>query len=424
MKPQIIKSETGPAWTGAEKWLFRWVFGFVVLFMLTLPFPHPLIPDLPGLFAPVFERLAAFTGHNIFGISRPFVSRLISDSTGLYLHVFNLLVISIIIAFIWGRADRKTLSYHRLLYWFRVIAAYYLAYFMLVYGFNKVFKWQFYLPEPNTLYTTVGESYRDILYWSTMGTSHSYNVFLGGAELVAALLLFFKRSRLAGALFAAALMLNILMINLSFNINVKLFSSFLLVLCMVLIVPELRRLARFFFQRREQTGRMPWEPVYARKQTKRVYLVVKTILLCWLLASTLFVYVKTGNYNDDLDPRPPFHGAWEVTNFIKNNDTLPPLLTDQTRWKRVFIHRKGYLIIQGMNDGMQDFKLITDTIQKRWLAEDEAGKQHLDIRYEIVSDSLMKLFTIIGGDSIQADIQLMDWRKLPVMKKEFEFSVD
>ncbi|MBL0334556.1 MAG: hypothetical protein IPP73_04285 [Chitinophagaceae bacterium] len=94
------------------------------------------------------------------------------------------------------------------------------------------------------------------------------------------------------------------------------------------------------------------------------------------------MYVKTGNYNDDLDPRPPFHGAWEVTNFIRNNDTLPPILTDKTRWKRVFVHRKGYLIIQGMNDGMQDFKLVTDTIQKRWLAEDEAGKEVMDIRYE------------------------------------------
>ena len=113
-------------------------------------------------------------------------------------------------------------------YWTHVLVSNMLAFFLLRYGFDKLFKHQFYLPEPNTLYTPVGLLSKDILFWTSMGTSHSYNVFMGLIEIIPAFLLFFKRTRMLGGLISFAVLLNVLMINIGFDITVKILSSFLL----------------------------------------------------------------------------------------------------------------------------------------------------------------------------------------------------
>ncbi|MBL0144471.1 MAG: hypothetical protein IPP48_00540 [Chitinophagaceae bacterium] len=69
----------------------------------------------------------------------------------------------------------------------------YLIIILLKYGLDKIFKTQFYLPEPNTLFTTVGHLDKDILFWSTMGSSHLYNTITGCIEILAAVLLFLNQ---------------------------------------------------------------------------------------------------------------------------------------------------------------------------------------------------------------------------------------
>src|SRR5205085_9499653 len=105
---------------------------------------------------------------------------------------------------------------------------YYLCLQLLKYGVDKIFKNQFYLPEPNTLFTPAGMLDKDILYWSTMGTSYGYNIFLGSLEIAAALFILIKRTRLIGLLLSLGILINVTEVNFGFDISVKLFSLFLL----------------------------------------------------------------------------------------------------------------------------------------------------------------------------------------------------
>ena len=410
-------------WTNRRKISFRFVMLYVLLFMLTLSFPHPFIPDLPAAIAPFFERIAKWAGDHIFHIQYSYTSKIISDSTGLYIHLLVLLVFSAAITLIWTIIDKRRSSYYMLSYWFRVLVSYYLGFYLLWYGFNKIFKWQFYLPEPNTLFTTVGNSYRDILYWSTMGSSHSYSVFLGIGEILAGLLLFFRRTRLAGSLIGFAIMINVAAINFSFDISVKVFSLFLLLLCIVIAAPHLKRLYVFFFTNQAVTGK-PWEPNYFTKPTKRFYIAGKVLLTSFLLCSLLAIYVRTGNYNDDRAKRPLFHGAYDVTLFVSNNDTLAPLSTDTYRWKRVFIHRRDYFIIQAMNDEMQDYGFLCDTARKEWFIKKEGGEEEATLHYLQTSDSTISLTTQIGNKALKINIQKIDLSKLPLLKQEFNWTID
>src|SRR5688572_919343 len=95
MKPGSNPSSL-PAWSRTKLLVFRFFFVFVLSFILTLSFPHPLIPDLPGWIAPVFERIVKWMGDGLLGLKQPYTSELISDSTGLYIHLLLLAVISMI----------------------------------------------------------------------------------------------------------------------------------------------------------------------------------------------------------------------------------------------------------------------------------------------------------------------------------------
>lgn len=178
-------------------------------------------------------------------ISNPEIT---SDSTTLYYLFFILFILSLIFtaAFFFFEfwKNHKT----QIIKAFQIVLTYYLACIMLKYGLDKIFKVQFYLPEPNILYTPVGMLDKDILFWSTMGTSYSYNIFMGLMEVVPALMLFFNKTRILGLFILSGVLINVAFINFSFDISVKLYSLFLLLICFLLLVPNLKKIILFLHQ--------------------------------------------------------------------------------------------------------------------------------------------------------------------------------
>jgi hypothetical protein len=289
-------------WTKGKRLLLFFILIFLLLFMLTASEPTKYIPNTRYWFDGLSERMIVYAAGYIFRIEYDFVVRILSDSLGLGIHVFNLGIIAFILSLgiDWKVGDRLNCNkiYNLLL----VIIAYYLAFQMLYYGFNKVFKCQFFLPEPNILYTTVGETSKDLLFWTVMGSSYSYTVFGGCLELLAAILLLNKKTRLLGALVCVVIMSNVVAINFCFNISVKFYATFFLLLALLLITPYAKSLY-YFFVRQEFIPTDIGEEIIATKKQKWVKFIVIWVLLFEVLAP----YVLANNFNDDLQERPPLH---------------------------------------------------------------------------------------------------------------------
>lgn len=408
------------SWTFLSKFFFRVNVVFILLFIFSFSFEHEFIPDVGSWFAPFFDRLAAWTGKTFFNFGANTIYEIQSDTTGFYLNALNLLLISLLIAIAWSVADKRRTNYPQVAYWFFVFIRFYLAMQLFSYGFNKIFKWQFYAPEPNTLYTAIGNVPRDFLYWSSMGTSRFYVIFSGIAEIIAAALLLFRRTYIAGAIVSLLVLVNVLMINLGFNVSVKLYSLFLVVLCLVLLIPEGKKLFGFFFFSKPVSLEQK-RPQYSKKAS-RILLLFKTIIIAAIILDPLSLYIRTGNYNDDLDPRPPLHGAYEVKLFVKNHDTLLPLTTDAYRWRRMFVHRRGYLITQQMNDEMRDYGLVVDTVRKKFMIEN--GHLHSFPDYALKNDSTLFLDGEFFGDTLHVEMRKIDLQKLPLLQDEFRWTID
>lgn len=391
---------------------YQTVLLFALLGVLFIPFSFSFNRFHAKITQFLFEDLILFIASHFedIRIANPEIS---SDSTTLYLLVFVLFFVSIILVTLFSQFNFWKNNRQRIEQTIQLVLVYYLSVIMLKYGFDKIFKAQFYLPEPNTLFTPLGLLDKDILYWSMMGTSHLYNVFMGFSEVIPAILLLFSRTRNLGLLILSGVLINVVFINLGFDISVKLYSSFLLFLCFVLLAPSFRSLFHFFVLNKSATLPSVSSQNLIISKAKRV--AFKSALLILFFVESLLPYIRTGHYNDDNTPRNYLHGAYAVDG-IENRDSLA------LKVKRIFIHRQNYFIFQYEDFTMEDFHLEIKPAQRQMILTNYEGEKiYVHYTYFETSQILKLTFVDMGMTLYSTSIP---WRDLPLLQPLFHWTVD
>ncbi|MBL1221846.1 hypothetical protein JET18_13420 [Chryseobacterium sp. L7] len=321
-----------------------------------------------------------------------------SDSLSMLVLVILLLIISV---FITALIKEKHLP--KLLYFSKEIAVLYIAVVLLKYGLDKIFKAQFYLPEPNILYSRFGNLDKDILFWSTMGTSRLYSISMGVFELLAALLILFRITRTLGLLISVGIVINILFINLGFDISVKFFSLILLCMAVFGLKDEWIPLYRFLILKQKIQLQENTEPSV---KLLPVWIFFKTAFVGTSLVMILFPYINSGNYNDDLSERPLLHGAFK--NADKNSDL-----------QYIFFHRNHYVILMDKDEKTRDFHYSSGS--KDHLILEDYGGRKTNVRFSYQKkDSLLTLR--FGTSVIVAREE--NWRKMNALRPLFHSTIE
>ena len=153
-----------------------------------------------------------------------------SDSSSMLVLIIIFLFNSSIFSFI---IKEKTAKH--LLMVIEYLCIIYISIILIKYGVDKILKTQFPVPESNILFTRFGNLDKDILFWSTIGTSKIYNTIIGSIEFITGILLLFRRSQFFGLLLAIISFTQIFIINIGFDISVKFFSFILLLMSIFLV---------------------------------------------------------------------------------------------------------------------------------------------------------------------------------------------
>jgi hypothetical protein len=391
---------------------------FFLLGIIFIPFPFDLFPFQIRVTDFLFGKLIGITAECLFGIMLK-DTKVYSDSVSMYILLLLFFLIAVLIS-LFSRMGRLKIQAGKLSFLVYNMGCYYLVLQLLQYGLDKVFKAQFYLPEPNTLYTPLGQVSKDLLFWSSMGTSYSYTIFTGAAEVVAAVLIIFKRTRLLGLLAGFALLLHISAINFSFDISVKAYSCFLLLLSIYLLIPFINRLYQFFFTQ-ESIAAVTNGSDYPFFKQPFVSVFFKSLFIGLVAVEAFYPYIKSGNFNDDLQQRPFLHGAYEVNTVTVGGDTVARA---SSPFRRFFIHRNGYMIFQNQQEEMQDYQLTYDTSHQLLILKDYQLQETI-LRYNYSSrDSLLSLRYKMNGQDYELTGRQLNWRELPAVKNEFHWTVD
>lgn len=279
------------------------------------------------------------------------------DRLGNYLQVGVIAGMAGLVALLWagwarGRGqERRT---HELV---RIYTRYTLAIAMLHYGWAKVFHVQMLAPGPGRLMEAYGESAPMGLLWTALGYSAGYSFCIGAAEVVAGLLLFFRRSTSLGALLTFGIMLQVALMNFCFDVPVKLYSVHLTLLALWLAGPDLGRLASLLWWRRatdaaviaprsvavfgdaaEATrARLGWRGSLAKAATGLKVLVIGMALFS-AVGGSLNVWHNEQRKSE-------FYGLYRVERIVRDEREIPLLVSDATLWRRVAVDDFGGWLI-------------------------------------------------------------------------------
>lgn len=386
---------------------------FFILSFLFVPFISNGISYQYKITELLFSKPVIFIQDHLFKQS---IKRIDFSSDTISLNILFLLILLISIIITLTISKLKTINI-KFITLSKNISSYYIAFVLLKYGIDKIFKKQFYLPEPNILYSQFGDLTKDTLYWSVMGLSYSYSICLGIIEVLITILILIKRTRKFGLCLAIVALLNIILINFSFDISVKTFSIFLLLACFFTLSSHIKPLFDFFFEKKITTLNNDFTGSNIKKLSIRI---LQYLLITGMIGYTLFPYTSSTSFNDDDADRPLLHGAYEIKDFVISQDTI-----DKTIFpiKRIFIHRNNYIIFQ-LNDGkMIDYFFEINPIKKQLTLQDYKNK-HSIVFYDYIDKTGRLTLKFNNEKKWLIRSNKLDWRALPALQDKIHLTVD
>ena len=256
------------------------------------------------------------------------------DQTAVWVLVFCILVVAVVTTTVWTAIDRHA-SYPRLQAWFTLVLRLSLGGQMVAFGVAKLIPTQMTGPTLAQLLQPYGSFSPMSVLWLQVGSSYPYEMALGAVEVVAGLLLFVPRTAVLGAAVSLASMAQVLLMNMTFDIPVKLLSLHLLLMSLVLLAPYLRRLANVFvLQRACEPLTQP--TLFTEDLKNRVAAWIQVAIGMWVALSGGYDrWVVWQEQYSPSSPKSELYGIWDVQDFTVDGQRVPPLLTDENRWQRL-----------------------------------------------------------------------------------------
>jgi hypothetical protein len=256
-----------------------------------------------------------------------------------------------------------------------------------------------------------------------------YTSFTGAAEVLGGALLFFRRTTTLGALIVAGVMANVVMLNVCYDVCVKLGSLHILLLALVLLAPDARRLVDFFVCNRAVRP-ADLGPHLAHKYLLRAVVGIKFLAISSLLS--YFAWDTYASYHRqhsarDREPTPP-DGWYRVLSLSANARRLPALPPEECRWRTVSL--QGEYVILGSVDGSADrFKAQGDLLSgPTSLVRVNARNEPIpgaapigSLSLTITDDRKAALRGVIHGREIVAELERRNTGDFPLMSRGFRW---
>lgn len=203
---------------------------------------------------------------------------------------------------------------------------------ILIYGFSKIFKGQFQYGII-TADTPVGELSSTALSWYYFGQSYAFACVIGSLQIIASVLIYFRRTSLAGLLIMLPLMANIVLINFFYDLwfDTKIASLAYLLMNIVLLLPHWQYLQLLFIN------------AFSIQKTK----TAAVILLFASILIPVFGFYKIKNEEKDYYTKSELLGGYKSISFQKNDTSINVLHLDNSFWQKIYFDRgrQGKLIL-------------------------------------------------------------------------------
>lgn len=414
------------AWSPATRIAFRYCVLYFGIYILTTQMFGGMLPN-PWYRVPVLAEtlpmrpLVLWVGNHILGVKPTVHPTGSGDTLFDWTHAFTLLLLAALGTAVWTLLARAT-SQPRLFKWFRLFIRVALGTTMFSYGFAKVFPLQM----PTVFLSRLLEPYGDFspmgVIWYSIGAAPGYERFIGSAEVLGGLLLLLPWTSLIGALVTVGVTFGVFMVNMTYDVPVKLFAFHLVLMSIFLIAPDARRLINWFLLNRPVVPDLA--PRYGPSARSHFgWILGLLVFTAWALGSEIYGGTQGYYQYGPGAPKSPLYGIWDVDSMSINGELRPPLTTDSLRYSHaVFQSLNGSVSFQKMDQSFARFSATIDTAKRTISLKnftDSTSKPVLT--YERPSPTKLTFDGDMGGRRVRIAMTQHDLNKFFLISRGFHW---
>jgi hypothetical protein len=153
---------------------------------------------------------------------------------------------------------------------------------------------------------------------------------------------------------------------MTYDVPVKLFSFHLILLSLVLLAPNVRALIDMLLLHRSSRA-VSEPPVGQSRRVQRGWLVAQIAYGAYVLLLGAGGAVIGWQQYGAGAPKSPLFGIWEIETMSIDGQVRPPLLTDESRWRRAIFQAPTTMTLQRMDDTFEYFGVAID-VSKRTMS--------------------------------------------------------
>ncbi len=341
---------------------------------------------------------------------------------------YTYLILSVMGCLVWTLVDRKRTKYITLDFILKNVVRYNVIIVAFAYGIYKLFALQMPFPNLNQLATPLGDFLPMRLCWMFMGYSTSYQVFSGIMEVLVGILLLNRKTVTLGSLMGVAVFTHVFLLNLSYDIPVKLFSMQVVISCLFLVSYDWKRITDFFFLNKSVEPGTSFAFAFSKPWQRIARIILKIGLI--VLAIIIPLIEVKGVYRTETtntDVKPIKSGVYEIKTFIKNNDTIPGSLNNEMSWKDFIFETDGTgsistsdtLFKQRYRRGYFSYKADYFTRIFSFMKHKDTLPL-FEFQYRIPDDKTIDMWGKIRNDSVYFELVRTD-RHFQLTEKQFHW---
>jgi uncharacterized membrane protein YphA (DoxX/SURF4 family) len=369
------------------------------------------------------REITGWVAQNIFGVTAPLVTGGNSaDTLFHWVQMLWLLAAAAMITGVWQLLETKRSDDETLTAWFRLFLRFALAAQMFYYGMAKVIPTQFQRPSLVTLIQPVGSLSLTDLLWTFIGASTPYQMATGAAELIAGLLLLVPKTTPLGALIALADMLQVFLLNMTYDFGLKGIAFHLILISLFLLAPDAARLGSVLVLDRPAPP-STHRPLFRTPRANRHALIAQVAFGLYLLVMFTNLSLRFWYTQGDGRPRSPLYGIWDVERLSIDGETRDPDRNDyDRRWRRVIFDATDVVAFQRTDDSIAHYGVAQGTTaerirlrkgtSQRWASTFTAQRP---ARERLILDGEM------DGYRIRMELRLVEFDTFPLLNSGFRW---
>lgn len=317
--------------------------------------------------------------------------------------------------------DRRRENYVVFHKWFRLAMRFMLASEMFIYGLDKIIPLQMSFPYLTRLLEPYGNFSPMAVLWSSIGASPSYEIFAGCAEMLGGILLLTPRTTTLGALVCLADMIQVFMLNMTYDVPVKLFSFHLILFSLFLLAPDARRMIDFFFSDRAAApSRQP--ALFRSVRANRLAVALQVAFGLYLIGMGIYSGIGAWKIFGGARPKSALYGIWTVDEMSVDGQSRPALFTDHDRWRRVIFDFSSSTTFQRPDDTFTGFgSAIAEKESTLTLTKPADKNWKASFHYDRPAPDQLVLNGSMDGHQVQMKLKLLDRNKFTLVNRGFHW---